>query len=73
MNTSPTPSEQFMAWVFYKKIKDPIEFGMMNGFGQDVFYMPMNFGNADNTALRLDLTKYFNWLGIKANYTYHQF
>ena len=33
----PTPSEQFMLGVFYKKIKDPIEFGMMNGFGQDVF------------------------------------
>lgn len=66
----PTPSEQFMAGVFYKKIKNPIEFGMMNGFGQDVFYMPVNFGNADNMGVEIDLTKYFSWLGIKANYTF---
>lgn len=66
----PTPSEQFMAGVFYKKIKNPIEFGMMNGFGQDVFYMPMNFGNADNMGVEIDLTKYFNWLGVKANYSF---
>ena len=66
----PTPSEQFMAGFFYKKIKNPIEFGMMNGFGQDVFYMPMNFGDAKNMGVEIDITKYFSWLGIKANYTY---
>ncbi len=66
----PTPLEQVMVGLFYKKIKDPIEFGMMNGFGQDVFYMPMNFGNARNYGVELDIIKYFNWFGIKANYTY---
>jgi outer membrane receptor protein involved in Fe transport len=66
----PTPVEQFMFGLFYKKIKKPIEFGMMNGFGQDVFYMPMNFGDADNMGIEVDMTKYFSWLGIKANYTY---
>jgi outer membrane receptor protein involved in Fe transport len=66
----PRPSEQAMAGLFYKKLKDPIEFGMMNGFGQDVFYMPMNFGDANNYGVELDLIKYFGWLGIKANYTY---
>jgi outer membrane receptor protein involved in Fe transport len=43
---------------------------MMNGFGQDVFYMPVNFGDANNMGVELDLTKYFNWLGVKANYTF---
>lgn len=42
----------------------------MNGFGQDVFYMPMNFGDADNIGIEIDVTKYFSWLGIKANCTY---
>ena len=66
----PRPSEQIMAGIFYKSIKNPIEFGMMNGFGQDVFYMPMNFGNANNYGFELDLIKYFSWFGMKANYTF---
>lgn len=66
----PRPSEQFMVGFFYKNIKNPIEFGMMNGYGQDIFYMPMNFGNANNYGVEIDLMKYFNWFGIKANYTY---
>ena len=66
----PGPTEQYMAGFFYKKIIDPIEFGMMNGFGQDVFYMPMNFGDANNYGVELDIIKYFSWFGIKANYTY---
>ena len=66
----PRPSEQFMVGFFYKSIKNPIEFGMMNGFGQDVFYMPMNFGDASNYGVEVDFMKYFSWFGIKANYTY---
>ena len=66
----PRPSEQFMLGFFYKNIKNPIEFGMMNGFGQDTYYMPMNFGNADNYGFELDVMKYFNRFGIKANYTF---
>lgn len=66
----PRPSEQFMAGFFYKRIKNPIEFGMMNGFGQDVFYMPMNYGDANNYGIELDLIKYFGWMGIKTNYTF---
>jgi outer membrane receptor protein involved in Fe transport len=66
----PRPSEQFMLGLFYKKIKDPIEFGMMSGFGQDTYYMPMNFGNAHNFGFEIDVTKYFDWFGIKANYTF---
>jgi len=66
----PRPSEQFMVGLFYKSIKNPIEFGMMNGFGQDVFYMPMNYGDASNYGVEVDLMKYFSWFGIKANYTF---
>jgi outer membrane receptor protein involved in Fe transport len=66
----PHPLEQFMVCLFYKKIKNPIEFGMINGYGQDVFYMPTNFGNATNYGVEVDFIKYFSWLGIKANYTF---
>jgi len=66
----PHPTEQIMVGLFYKNIKNPIEFGMMNGYGQDVFYMPMNFGNATNYGIEIDFIKYFSWLGLKANYTF---
>jgi len=66
----PRPSEQIMVGMFYKYIKDPIEFGMMSGFGQDTYYMPMNFGDANNYGAEIDVMKFFNWLGFRANYTF---
>ena len=30
----------------------------------------MNFGDAKNLGMKVDVMKYFNWFGIKANYTY---
>lgn len=65
----PQPSEQFMLGLFYKHLKDPIEYGLIPA-GQQVYYMPMNFGNATNVGLETDIIKYFNWIGVKANYTY---
>lgn len=65
----PQPSEQLMAGIFFKHIKDPIEYGMATS-GQDTYYMPENFGTAYNFGAEFDLTKYFNRFGIKANYTY---
>ncbi len=65
----PRSSEQLMVGLFYKNIKDPIEYGLLNE-GQDTYYKPMNFGTANNWGLEVDILKYFNWLGIKANYTY---
>lgn len=65
----PRPSEQIMVGVFYKKIKQPIESGMVTQ-GQGTFFMPTNFGDADNYGVELDFTKYFRSFGIKANYTY---
>ena len=65
----PKSSEQFMVGLFYKKLKNPIEYGLINE-GQDTYYKPMNFGNAKNLGVEVDIMKYFNWFGIKANYTY---
>ncbi|MDR0575399.1 MAG: TonB-dependent receptor [Tannerella sp.] len=67
----PRPSEQFMLGLFYKKLKDPIEYGMISQ-GQGTFYMPVNFGNATNYGLEADITKYFRTFGIKGNYTFTQ-
>lgn len=65
----PKPSEQLMAGVFYKHLKNPIEYGLINE-GQDTYYMPMNMGDADNMGIEIDVLKYFNKFGIKANYTF---
>jgi len=65
----PKPTEQFMVGLFHKRIKDPIEYGMVSA-GQGSFFMPDNFGSATNYGIELDAIKYFNAFGIKANYTY---
>lgn len=65
----PGSSEQFMVGLFYKNIQDPIEYGLITE-GQDLKYKPMNFGTAQNLGVEVDIMKYFNWFGIKANYTY---
>ncbi len=65
----PRSSEQFMVGLFWKKLKNPIEYGLINE-GQSTFISPMNFGNATNAGIEVDVMKYFNWFGIKANYTY---
>jgi len=68
----PKPSEQFMVGLFYKHIKDPIEYTLQRDAvrGQDIYYSPGNFGNASNYGLEVDYIKYFKMFGIKANYTY---
>lgn len=66
----PRPNEQFMLGVFFKSIRNPIEYGLKTS-GQDVYYMPDNFGSATNFGAEMDITKYFfKYLGVKANYTY---
>ena len=65
----PRSSEQFMVGLFWKKLQNPIETGLINE-GQSTFITPMNFGDATNAGVEVDLMKYFNWFGIKANYTY---
>ena len=68
----PRPAEQFMAGIFYKYIQNPIEYILKADSlrGQDIYYTPGNFGNAVNYGGEIDFIKYFNKIGIKANYTY---
>ncbi len=68
----PNATDQFMAGIFYKYLKDPIEYALKvdETRGQDVFYSAGNYGNASNLGLELDYIKYFQKFGIKANYTY---
>jgi TonB-dependent receptor len=65
----PRPSEQFLFGLFYKKLNNPIEYGMITQ-GQGTFYMPANFGGAANYGLEIDVAKYFHSFGIKGNYTF---
>ncbi len=65
----PKSSEQFMVGLFWKKLYDPIEYGLISE-GQATFLTPMNFGDAVNAGVEVDIMKYFNWFGVKANYTY---
>ena len=65
----PKSSEQFMIGLFWKKLHDPIEYGLISE-GQATYLTPMNFGDAVNAGVEVDIMKYFNWFGIKANYTY---
>jgi len=68
----PNSSEQLLMGAFYKNIENPIEYTLVADAtrGQDVYYMPGNFGTAKNYGLELDYMKFFNKVGFKANYTY---
>jgi TonB-dependent receptor len=66
----PRSSEQFMVGLFYKHIKDPIEYGFV--LEGATYYKPVNNGTAYNYGMEVDYIKYFNRFGIKANYTFTQ-
>ncbi|MFN8438313.1 MAG: TonB-dependent receptor [Cytophagales bacterium] len=68
----PKSNEQYYVGIFYKQIKNPIEYTLQADAkrGQDIYYSPGNFGNAINYGLELDLLKYYKKMGFKANYTY---
>ena len=68
----PKAAEQFMVGLFFKHIKDPVEYTLQRDAirGQDIYYSPGNFGNANNYGVEIDYIKYFKMFGIKANYTY---
>lgn len=65
----PGSSEQFMVGLFYKSIKNPIEYGF-DSSGQDLYFTPNNYGTARNLGVEIDVMKYFRWFGVKANYTF---
>jgi TonB-dependent receptor len=68
----PNHSDQLLVGIFYKRIKDPIEYTIQADATrpQDVYYTPGNFGTAKNYGLEADYIKFFNKFGFKANYTY---
>ena len=71
----PSNTEQVLAGIFYKYLKDPIEQVFVTsdgkiGSGTDAYYMPDNLGNAKNMGFEIDVIKYIRHFGIKANYTY---
>ena len=71
----PSKTEQILAGVFYKYLKDPIEQVFVSsdgkiGAGTDAYYTPDNLGNAKNMGFEIDVIKYIRHFGVKANYTY---
>lgn len=76
----PKGLDQLIVGVFYKRLKNPIEYTITNKPdpisdeppSNNTFFVPQNFGNATNYGAELDLTKYWRWLGVRLNYTFTQ-
>ncbi|MFT3932923.1 MAG: TonB-dependent receptor [Chitinophagaceae bacterium] len=73
----PGAADQVLLGAFYKRIKNPIEYGITTAgtTGTETF-TPLNFsdsahnGDAINYGLEAVLTKYIGKFGVSANYTY---
>lgn len=67
----PNTSDQILLGVFYKNIKDPIEYAVVReGVNNEPVMKPGNYGTAHNLGVELDFSKFFNKIGIKGNYTF---
>lgn len=69
----PSSTEQILAGFFYKKIDNPIELTLRRSESLtqgERRLMPGNFGTAINYGAEFDFIKYFNKIGIRANYTF---
>lgn len=67
----PKSNEQILVGVFYKALKNPIEYGFeFTGQQNQKVYMPGNYGNANNFGFEFVYEKYIGNFGIRANYTY---
>lgn len=67
----PDGLDQYMVGLFYKNIKNPIEFAFdkfMN-LSQNIVFTPINTDKAINYGVEVDVVKYFREWGIRANYT----
>jgi len=67
----PSPQDQIMAGIFYKNIKNPIEFAFdkfMN-VSQNIVYTPINSDQAINYGVEIDIIKFYREWGISGNYT----
>lgn len=65
----PGASDQFLAGVFYKRIKDPIEYALVSS-GLGYVSQAGNFGTANNYGFELDATRYIRQFGLRANYSF---
>jgi len=66
----PGKADQVLLGVFYKKIKDPIEYTAVKTGVTSQNLIPQNIGNATNYGFEAVFTKYFGSFGVSANYTY---
>lgn len=66
----PKGLDHFLFGLFFKRIKDPIEYALETVGSTKVYYTPKNFGIANNKGFEFDAVKFWRWFGIKANYTY---
>jgi TonB-dependent receptor len=66
----PKGADQILAGIFYKNIKNPIEYAIVQRGAGNTYYSPANFGTGSNYGFELDVTKYLHNFGLKANYTY---
>ncbi|MBB3188240.1 TonB-dependent receptor [Microbacter margulisiae] len=67
----PSSSEQILAGFFYKQIKDPIEYSLVQDLGPSSLQLkPQNFGTALNYGFEFVFLKYFKNFGISGNYTF---
>jgi outer membrane receptor protein involved in Fe transport len=61
---------QLLAGAFYKRLRNPIEYGFSQSSSNLYFYQPTNFGTATNFGAELVFTKYIRHWGLTGNYTY---
>ncbi len=66
----PKGIDQLLMGAFYKKIKNPIEYAIIQRGAGNTYYAPANFGTGSNYGFEFDVTKYLNAFGIRANYTF---
>lgn len=67
----PKGLDHFIVGAFFKRIKNPIEYGLETEGSTETYYEAKNNpGITNNKGIELDAVKFWNWFGIKANYTY---
>ncbi len=67
----PKGMDQYMIGAFYKSIRNPIEYALVQGgYAADLQLTPNNFGTAHNYGLEAVFRKFFGNFGLSGNYTY---
>lgn len=66
----PKQKEQLMVGLFYKSIKNPIEYAYFTVNYRQYGYGPVNLGDAQNFGAEIDFIKFIRNFGIRANYTF---